>query len=453
MVSHTVGKALESFRAFKVYVGFSGGADSVALLLSANDFASELELDITAVHFEHGIRGKASRLDAQWCRDFCRCRGIKHEQYDLHVPEESRKNENLEAAARRLRIAEWTRLIPPQEKSVVLLGHHADDRMENMLIRLCRGANVSGVTSLREESVVKNIKFFRPLLAYSKLDLIEYLTGRGITEWCVDHSNFDESYTRNYFRHRTIPEIIEKLPTAATGLIKAAKALEDDALFIEEKAREKYAQIADREITAFEFWNSLPTALLARVLRYWLTSLLQSEFIPTYDLIERFQEALEQLDGKQILVPLPGGNFIWLHRGEVGLTLDAPPEKKEKAWNWREQETFSYGGRSFRIKTSKKFDVEAINPIVTAFDADQLPAKLLLSRRRNGDRMIPFGGKRHVKLKKLLTERKLTALEKENLIVFRTEDGKIIWIPEIRHSAFAPVGEKTANIAYIEMTD
>ena len=57
MVSHTVGKALENFRSYKTYVGFSGGADSVALLLAVNEFASELDLDLTAVHFDHGIRG------------------------------------------------------------------------------------------------------------------------------------------------------------------------------------------------------------------------------------------------------------------------------------------------------------------------------------------------------------------------------------------------------------
>ncbi|MDD5597780.1 MAG: tRNA lysidine(34) synthetase TilS [Victivallaceae bacterium] len=452
MISHTIGKALENFCAFKVYIGFSGGADSVALLISTNDFVRELDIDITAVHFEHGIRGEASRLDALWCRDFCRCRGIKYEQYDLRVPEESRKSENLEAAARRLRIAKWHELIRRQEKCVVLLGHHADDRIENMFIRLCRGANVSGLTSLREETAVKNIKFIRPLLAFSKLDLIEFLTERGIAEWCVDHSNFDESYTRNYFRHRIIPEIIEKLPTAATGLIKAAKALEADALFIEESAREKYSQVAGQEITGTKFWRPLPPALRARVLRYWLSALLKTEFIPTYDIIERFQEALEQKGGRQILVPLSGDSFIWLHRGEVGLTLESSVETDELVWNRLEEETINYGGKTFKVRISGEFDRGAVNPAVAAFDADLLPAKLILSRRRSGDKMIPFGGSRHIRLKKILTERKLTAVEKENLIVFRAEDGKIIWVPEIRHSAFAPVSEKTGSIAYIEMT-
>jgi len=452
MISKTVRKALENFRSYKTYIGFSGGADSVSLLISANELALELDMDITAVHFEHGIRGEASRLDAQWCRDFCFRLKINYEQYDLHTLDERKKNENIEAVARRLRIAKWSEIIKDQGKCIVLLGHHADDRIENLFIRMCRGANVSGLTSLREEFVIKNVKFIRPLLSYSKVDLIEFLTERGIIEWCVDHSNFDESYTRNYFRQRIIPEIIEKLPPAATGLVKAAKALEVDARFIEESAQVKYSLIADKEITQLKFWRSLAPALQARVLRYWLSALLNVEFVPTYELIERFQDALKQKEGRQILVPLTNSNFIWLHRGEVGLTLNAPDETGECIWDWRSQDTITYDGRVFKLTLSEEFDPEIITPAVTAFDADLLPDELILSKRKTGDKMIPFGGTQQVKLKKLLTERKLTAIEKKNLIVLRTNDGTIIWVPTVRHSTFATITKQSTRIAYIEMS-
>ncbi len=455
MVSHTVGKVLENFRSHKTYIGFSGGADSVSLLLAVNESAAELDLHISAVHFDHGIRGEASRLDAQWCRDFCRHRKIDYEQYELRTLDERKKSENIEAVARRLRIAKWSELIKGQEKCVVLLGHHADDRIENLFIRMCRGANVSGLTSLREESIIKNVKFIRPLLSYSKIDLIEFLAERGITEWCVDHSNFDESYTRNYFRHRIVPEIIEKLPTAATGLVKAAKTLEVDARFIEENAQKKYSLIADKKITELEFWRSLAPALLPRVLRYWLSAFFKAEFVPNYDLIERFQKALVQKEGKegkQILVPLTNDNFIWLHRGEVGLTYDEFIETEECVWDWRDLDHISYDARKFKMTLSEKFDPKMVSTTVTAFDAEQLPAVLILSKREDGDKMILFGKKRQVKLKKLLTERKLTAKEKEHLIVLRSNDGTIIWVPTIRHSSFAAVTEETRKVAYIEMS-
>ncbi|MDD5699286.1 MAG: tRNA lysidine(34) synthetase TilS [Victivallaceae bacterium] len=453
MIIRTVRKVLENFRFYEIYVGFSGGADSVSLLLAVNELADELELKLTAVHFEHGIRGEAGRLDAQWCREFCRQRKINYEQYDLHTLDERRGNESIEAVARRLRIAKWSELLRNREQCVVLLGHHADDRIENLFIRLCRGANVSGLTSLRAESVLKNIKFIRPLLSYSKADLIEFLADRGLTEWCVDHSNFDESYTRNYFRHRIIPDLIQRLPTAATGLIKAAQALETDALFIECSARAKYALIAGKTVVPLKFWRSLEPALLPRALRYWLSALLQTDFVPTYELIERFRETLAQRAGRQILVPLANGSFIWFHRGEVGLTAAAPAETGEYIWAWRNQPEVDYGGRRFRATLSDRLDYDAISPALTAFDADLLPEELVLSRRRVGDKMIPFGAGQPVKLKKLLTERKLTAAEKRALTVVRTGDGTIVWIPGVRHSGFATVTEQTAHIVCLEVID
>ena len=455
MISQTVKKILEKFRSYKTYIGFSGGADSVSLLIAVNEIAAELDLDITAVHFDHGIRGKDSRLDAQWCRDFCQHRKINYEQYELHTLDERKNNENIEAVARRLRIAKWSELIQDHKKSIVLLGHHADDRVENLFIRMCRGANVSGMTSLREESVIKGVTFIRPLLSYSKLNLIEFLTDLGIAEWCVDHSNFDESYTRNYFRHRIIPEITEKLPTATTGLVKAAMALEVDARFIEKSAQKKYSMIANKDITELKFWRSLAPALRARVLRYWLTAFFKVDFVPNYDLIERFGKALTQKEGKegrQILVPLTNDYFIWLHRGEVGLTCDTPIETGDSNWDWRNQDSIDYDGRVFKLTFSETFDPKMISPTLTAFDADLLPEELILSKRKTGDKMIPFGAERSARLKKLLTERKLTAVEKTNLIILRTNDGKIIWLPTVRHSSFATVTEKTKKVVYIEMT-
>ena len=452
MISKTVKNNLENFRSHKTYIGFSGGADSVSLLLAVNESAQELDLTVTAVHFEHGIRGEASRLDAQWCREFCRQRKINYEQYDLHTLDERRKNENIEAVARRLRIAKWSELVQNQGNSIVLLGHHADDRIENLFIRMCRGANVSGLTSLRCESVIENVKFIRPLLSYSKLDLIEFLTERGISEWCVDHSNFDESYTRNYFRHRIIPEIVEKLPTAATGLVKAAKALEVDARFIEKNACEKYSLITNEDITQLKFWRSLAPALRPRVLRYWLSALLKIEFIPTFDLIERFQDALNKQEGRQILIPLINDNFIWLHRGKVGLTLNVPAETEERVWEWRTQNTINFDDRTFKLVFLKEFDRNMISSVVVAFDADLLPDELILSKRRTGDKIIPFGSNRQVKLKKILTERKLAAIEKKNLIVLRTSDGTVIWVPAVRHSNFATISKQSTSIAYIEMS-
>ena len=110
-------------------IGFSGGADSTSLLLLAKRYQSELTYQLEAVHFEHGIRGSESREDAVWCENFCRRHEIKFRRIDLSVPMRKLPGENLEGAARRMRLEHFRKLsMQYQQSAVIGLGHHFDER-------------------------------------------------------------------------------------------------------------------------------------------------------------------------------------------------------------------------------------------------------------------------------------------------------------------------------------
>ncbi|MEI8245022.1 MAG: tRNA lysidine(34) synthetase TilS, partial [Lentisphaerota bacterium] len=150
-------KILAPFKGYKVYAGFSGGADSTALLLTLHSLAAELSIELQAVHFEHGLRGQASLDDAVWCEDFCQSRQIPFTGITLDVLSFRYPGENIEAAARRLRIQQWVEMLAGQKNAVVALGHHAGDRIENLFIRLCRGSNISGLTAMRSRGIIHGI--------------------------------------------------------------------------------------------------------------------------------------------------------------------------------------------------------------------------------------------------------------------------------------------------------
>jgi tRNA(Ile)-lysidine synthase len=87
------------------------------------------------------------------------------------------------------------------------------------------------------------------------------------------------------------------------------------------------------------------------------------------------------------------------------------------------------------------------------FDADKLPEKLLLTSRHDGDRITAFGSDKEVKVKKILTDRKLTASEKEKVAILRTADNTILWIPGVRNSAHFQISEATNRIALFKKLD
>ena len=123
------------FSGYRIFCGFSGGADSTAALLLARKYQSSAGFYLQAVHFNHHLRGSESDAEAKEAAAFAQKYNIPFQCIDLRIP----SNSNLESAARAARLEAWKQILP-REKGAVLLGHHADDRRENLIIRLCRGA-------------------------------------------------------------------------------------------------------------------------------------------------------------------------------------------------------------------------------------------------------------------------------------------------------------------------
>ncbi len=412
----------------RVYVSFSGGADSTALLL----LALQNDLNICAVHFEHGIRGAESRADAAWCREFCAARHIQYHEIALDVPANMKPGENLEAAARRLRHEAW-RNLSGGKPIIILLGHHADDRVENMLIRLARGSNASGAGSMDHLSQFGNLVFMRPLLDKRREELEQFLIESGVTDWRTDCTNSDESYQRNFLR-KMLAEWYAGFPPAREGLLHAAKALTLDGNCLDSQAYVASGPLAD-PYTAVDYWRKTHPALIPRLLRIWFEYHCGG-MIPDRHLIERFTEEIFSESTETRLLAVNPSYELCITRDEVWLKLRELPAFVPCSWNWRETPEFLY----FRVEPVAAMP-EGKDAAV--FDAALLPDVLEIAAPAPGDVMIPFRARSPKKLQKLILDAKLSAREKYFLRLLRIPNGEIVWVPGLRRSNFAPVTEQT----------
>ena len=103
----------------------SGGADSMALLWALYLLKEEWDLDLSAAHFNHHLRGEESDRDEGFVREFCEGYGIPlHVGSARVVPGQK----GLEAAARDARYAYFATL-----PGKIATAHTADDNAEGQI--------------------------------------------------------------------------------------------------------------------------------------------------------------------------------------------------------------------------------------------------------------------------------------------------------------------------------
>jgi tRNA(Ile)-lysidine synthase len=246
-------------------VGFSGGADSTALLAAC---ASVWPAQVVAFHVHHGLQAAADDFERH-CAAVCERLGVplvvhrvdaRHAQGDS--PEDAARRARYEAFAAMARSAEPAGAI----KSIVL-GHHADDQVETLLLALSRGAGLPGLAAMPAHAHRNGIDIYRPLLAVPGADIRGWLKGVDLP-WIEDPTNRNERYTRNRIRAVLLPALAQTFPqfraTFARSIGHAAQAQE----LLGELAAQDLGLVGNPpRIAALQ---GLSHARQANVLRHWL---------------------------------------------------------------------------------------------------------------------------------------------------------------------------------------
>jgi tRNA(Ile)-lysidine synthase len=251
----------------RVLVGVSGGSDSVALTRLLLDLSEHAEFSVAGMaHLNHGLRQSSAR-DEAFCRDLAARIGLPiHVEFAPVRDYAAAEGLSIEDAARRLRYAFLERAAASMGADAVAVGHTQDDQAETFLLKLMRGAGLTGLGSIypRRGAVV------RPLLDASREELRAYLASRAET-WVDDETNADVENPRNRVRHRVLPE----LDRAAGGptipaIARAAGLIREDGQWLDQMADAQFRALAVDTGTALEFdaWQLAAAAppVLRRVL-------------------------------------------------------------------------------------------------------------------------------------------------------------------------------------------
>lgn len=190
-------------------VGFSGGADSLALLACLHALAPHKGCQVSAAHLNHSLRETAGAEEA-WCKATCRVAGIAFYSHTANVPAAMQASgRGMEEAARTARYAFYRSTMQASGVAFVALGHHLNDLAEDMLMRLVRGAGWPGLSGMAGTCSTRQL--VRPLLHTPRTNIDAFLHSLGLAA-LVDASNNDTAFTRNRVRHTLLPLMLQENP-------------------------------------------------------------------------------------------------------------------------------------------------------------------------------------------------------------------------------------------------
>jgi tRNA(Ile)-lysidine synthase len=200
----------------RLAIAISGGADSVALLLTINAANTtprdSLGVGLSAVHINHHLRGEESNADQQFVEDLCIGLDIPLHLHRADIPErlaESRasgNSETIEEAARNARYEFFSTLLNSGHADAVLTAHTLDDQAETVLMKLLRGAWTEGLSAIHPVLTEPKGKILRPFLQTRRAEIESFL--KSVNQpWREDSTNTDTAFTRNRIRHELLPQL------------------------------------------------------------------------------------------------------------------------------------------------------------------------------------------------------------------------------------------------------
>jgi tRNA(Ile)-lysidine synthase len=193
-----------------IAVGFSGGGDSLALLLAVRAWATDAGRPVLALSVDHGLnplsRGWISQAEAT-----AKTLGVGFRALRWQGP---KPQAGIQAAARRARHALLAEATRQAGATVLLLGHTRDDAWEAGWMR-AQGSSV-GIPREWAPSPVwpegRDLFLLRPLLQLGRAELRELLRPCGL-DWIEDPANDDGRFLRTHAR-RSAPAAAPNAPPA-----------------------------------------------------------------------------------------------------------------------------------------------------------------------------------------------------------------------------------------------
>ncbi|NGP78018.1 tRNA lysidine(34) synthetase TilS [Balneolaceae bacterium YR4-1] len=387
-------------------VAVSGGPDSMALLYTFH----KLNVDSIVAHINYGKRAEESEKDAELVEQMAYEWGF--DCHSVKVDPEEADNKNFQQWARKVRYEVFRSLAEEYDADGIALAHHEDDQVETILQKLFRGSGLESWSAMD----IWDGELFRPLLETGREEIMKYCVQQAIP-YRIDKSNLSSEFARNFLRN----EWLERLDQHFPGWKENVKRLPAQAELFSTALDWISNQITDdRDCLDRDQFISLEPELAQ--------ALILKKMKEVHPGIELNRDALSEIDKLQELqtgkaIQLTENYEILRDRERFKIVYNRPDALKllELKQDELENHPFSLDNLVFEIGSCEDPDFE--NALY--LDIDKLEWPLTLRNWKSGDAFQPLGMEGHQKVSDHLTNRKVSASEKNSALVIVSFDETI----------------------------
>ena len=420
----------------KIVVGVSAGPDSMALLHVLIDIRKKIKFTIIVAHVNHNLR-KESAEEKEFLENYCAQNNVIFENMII----EKYGDDNFHNEARNIRYNYYRELINKYGANYLMTGHHGDDLMETILMRIVRGSTLKGYAGFRQIVDMGNYKIVRPLICVTKDDLQKYDEDNNIP-YRIDKSNFKDKYTRNRYRKYVLP------------FLKEEDSLVHEKFFKYSNILYEYDDLIDK-LTNVEIERVYKDGIID-INEFKKTNMVIARRIVDYIFEKIYNDDLIEIDSRHVDLVIKT-----INSSKPNVSFNLPNNYKiVKEYN----------------KAYIKKDIDAILPYdIELNEYIELPNGMILKRvnmcdtdgndvlrinskditlplrvrtRHNGDKMTIKNMNGSKKVSDILINAKIPVNKRDIWPIVVDSNDKIIWIPKVKKSKYNRLKTDNCDIIY-----
>ena len=419
-----------------IVVGVSAGPDSMALLYILKELQKKIGYKIVVAHVNHNIRSE-SKEEALFLKDYCEQNNIVFEMMTIT----KYGDDNFHNEARNIRYNYYEELINKYHANYLMTGHHADDLMETILMRIVRGSTLRGYSGFSDIVDNGKYKIVRPLISVTKKELEDFDKKNNIP-YRIDQSNFKDKYTRNRYRKSVLPFLKEEDKNVHEKFINFSNQIRESDEFIERVTESVIFDVYKDGIIDVDKFIKVDKVIGKRIIDYIFSILYRDELLEIDNRhVDLVMDAIYS-NKASLTFNLPNDYLVVKEYNHVYFKKDikmVTPYDIELS-----DEVFLPNG--FTIKRIDKTDKNG-NDILRLRSTDVV-LPLRVRTRRNGDRIKVKNMNGTKKVNEVLINAKIPLSKRDLWPIVVDSTDKVVWIPKVKKSKYNRLKDEECDIIF-----